>query len=130
MIWGEKNLNTADEAAAKKSGAGILLNFDEPDNLGAQSRWEPTQLGMDQRRALTKFAAKGIFTATVSMAFQVNNRLLSTVYESIGTQVALTVVGVAFLCSADGCSGVKPRIGSTVSNGNEENRSRTGKFAR
>jgi len=34
MIWGEKNLNTADEAAAKKSGSGILLTFNEPDNAG------------------------------------------------------------------------------------------------
>jgi hypothetical protein len=38
MIWGEKNLSTADEAAAKKSGAGILLNFNQPNNLGAGSR--------------------------------------------------------------------------------------------
>lgn len=34
MIWGEKNLNTADETAAGNSGAGILLTFNEPDNAG------------------------------------------------------------------------------------------------
>jgi hypothetical protein len=31
MIWGKNNLNTADELAAKNSGAGILLTFNEPD---------------------------------------------------------------------------------------------------
>jgi len=34
MIWGERNLNAADEAAARNSGSGILLTFNEPDNAG------------------------------------------------------------------------------------------------
>lgn len=34
MIWGNKNLNSADETAAKNSGVGILLTFNEPDNPG------------------------------------------------------------------------------------------------
>jgi hypothetical protein len=38
MIWGEKNLRTADEDAAKKSGAWILLKFNQSDNLGTGPR--------------------------------------------------------------------------------------------
>ncbi|HEX4007244.1 MAG TPA: glycosyl hydrolase [Acidobacteriaceae bacterium] len=34
MIWGGKNLNPRDEADAQKTGAGILLTFNEPDNPG------------------------------------------------------------------------------------------------
>jgi Glycosyl hydrolase catalytic core len=34
MIWGDKNLNKADESAAQGSNAGILLTFNEPDNPG------------------------------------------------------------------------------------------------
>ena len=34
MIWGGKNLNPRDEADAKRTGAGILLTFNEPDNPG------------------------------------------------------------------------------------------------
>ena len=38
MIWGEKNLRTADEAAAKKSGTWVLLKCNRLDNLGTGSR--------------------------------------------------------------------------------------------
>jgi hypothetical protein len=34
MIWGEKNLSNVAETAAKNSGAGILLAFNESDNPG------------------------------------------------------------------------------------------------
>lgn len=36
MIWGSKNVNDAELAAAKATGAGILLGFNEPD-AGGQS---------------------------------------------------------------------------------------------
>jgi hypothetical protein len=42
MIWGGKNLNTADETAAEKTGAGTLLTFNEPDN-GGQSNMTVAQ---------------------------------------------------------------------------------------
>lgn len=34
MIWGEQNLNAADLKAAKDSGAGIVLGFNEPNEQG------------------------------------------------------------------------------------------------
>lgn len=34
MIWGRQNLNAADLEAAKATGAGILLGFNEPNEMG------------------------------------------------------------------------------------------------
>lgn len=44
MIWGEKNLNSADEEAAKATGANVLLGFNEPN--------EKEQANMTVERAL------------------------------------------------------------------------------
>ncbi len=44
MIWGRQNLNAADLAAAKASGAGIVLGFNEPN--------EPSQSDLTVEQAL------------------------------------------------------------------------------